>query len=94
MQTLNVDKIGRQNYRKNLDYVQTRRYNTKFYDPNKRKMELIGFEQTTCMKVPWYSVFSFLLFFFRTNGKNGHLDENDFRHGYGNYFESAILKVT
>ena len=46
------------------------------------------------MKVPWYSVFSFLLFFFRTNGKKGRLDENDFRHGYGNYFESAILKVT
>ena len=93
MQTLNVDKIGRQNYRKSLDYAQTRKYNTKFYDPNKRKMELIGFEQT-CTKVPWYSVFSFLLFFFRTNGKKGRLDENDFRHGYGNYFESAILKVT
>ena len=29
---------------------------------------------------------------FRTSGKKEHLDENDFRHGYGNYFESAILE--
>ena len=33
-------------------------------------------------------------FFFRSNGKKEHLDENNFRHGYGNYFKSAILKVT
>ena len=36
-------------------------------------------------------IFTFL---FRSNGKKEHLDENDFRNGYGNYFESAILKVT
>ena len=30
----------------------------------------------------------------RTNGKKEHLDKNDFRHGYGDYFKSAILKVT
>ena len=45
-------------------------------------------------KVPWYSVFSFFIFLFRSNGKNEHLDENHFRHAYGNYFKSAVLKVT
>ena len=45
------------------------------------------------MKVPRYSVFSFI-FLFRSYGKKEHLDENDFRYGYGNYFESAVLKVT
>ena len=35
-----------------------------------------------------------LIFLFSTNGKKEHLDENDFHHGYGKYFESAILKVT
>ena len=40
--------------------------------------------------MPWYLVF---YFFFRTNGKNEHLDENEFRHGYGNYYLiSAISK--
>ena len=34
------------------------------------------------------------IFLFRNYGKKEHLNENDFRHGYGNYFESAILKVT
>ena len=45
-------------------------------------------------KVPWYSVFSFFIFLFRSSGKNEHLDENHFRHAYGNYFKSAVLKVT
>ena len=40
-----------------------------------------------------FRIFSFI-FLFRANGKKEYLDENDFRHGYGNYFESAILKVT
>ena len=30
---------------------------------------------------------------FRTNGKKEHLDENDFRRCYGNFFESVTLKV-
>ena len=38
--------------------------------------------------------FYFLLFLFRSNDKKEHLDKNDFRHGYGNYFKSAVLKVT
>ena len=34
------------------------------------------------------------IFFLRTNGKNEHLDENEFRHSYGNYYLiSAIFKV-
>ena len=40
-----------------------------------------------------FRIFIFI-FLFRTNGKKEHFDENDFRHGYGNYFESANLKVT
>ena len=41
-------------------------------------------------------IHSFFLFFFlfRSNGKKEHLDENDFHHGYGSYFKSAVLKVT
>ena len=40
-----------------------------------------------------FRIFIFI-FLFRANDKKEYLDENDFRHGYGNYFESAILKVT
>ena len=53
-----------------------------------------GFEESWLLhgrKVPWYPLFIFL---FRGNGKNEHLDENDFRHGYRNYFKSAVLKIT
>ena len=46
------------------------------------------------MKASWYSVFPFIFFVFRTNGKKEHLDENDFRKSFSNYFKSAILKVT
>ena len=50
----------------------------------------------------WYegaTVFRvFILFYFifvcRTNGKKEHLCENNFCYFYGNYSESAILKVT
>ena len=38
------------------------------------------------MKMTWYSACLLLLFLFRTNGKKGHLDKNDFRHCYGNFF--------
>ena len=37
------------------------------------------------MKMSWYFA-CLLLFLFRTNGKKGHLDENDFRPCYGNLF--------
>ena len=46
------------------------------------------------MKMPLYSTCLLLLFLFRTNGKKGHLDESDFCHCYGNFFETTILKVT
>ena len=39
-------------------------------------------------------LFIHFLFLFRSNGKKEHLDENDFFHDYGNYFKSAVLKVT
>ena len=45
-------------------------------------------------KVRWCFVFSFFILLFRSNGKTEHLDDNDFRHGCGNYFKSAVLKVT
>ena len=35
-----------------------------------------------------------VIFLFRTNGKIGDLNENDFLQGYGIFFESGILKVT
>ena len=40
-----------------------------------------------------FRVFIFILLFW-TNCRKEHLDENDFHQGYGNYFESASLKVT
>ena len=39
------------------------------------------------MKMSWYYACLLLLFLFRTNGKKGHLDENGFRHCYGNLFQ-------
>ena len=38
------------------------------------------------LKMTWYSLCLLLLFLFRTNGKKGHLDENDLRHCYDNFF--------
>ena len=46
------------------------------------------------MKIPWYSVCSFLVCSFRTNVKKGYLNDSVFRHCYGNFLECAILKVT
>ena len=40
-----------------------------------------------------FRVFIFI-FLFPTKDKKEHLDENDFHHAYGDYFENAILKVT
>ena len=40
-----------------------------------------------------FCVFIFY-FLFRSNGNKEHLDENNFRHSYGNYFKIAVLKVT
>ena len=39
------------------------------------------------MKMTWYSACLLLLILFRTNGKKGHLDENDFRHYDANFFQ-------
>ena len=35
-----------------------------------------------------------LLFLFRTNSNKGHLDQNNFHHCYGYFFESGFLKAT
>ena len=52
--------------------------------------------------MPWYSVFSFFIFLFRSNSKNEHLDKNDFRFPFmviiskvlfRNYLISAMFKV-
>ena len=40
------------------------------------------------------SCFDFYFFVFRTNGEKEHLDENNFCDGYGNFYESAAVKVS
>ena len=44
--------------------------------------------------MPRYSVCLFLFLLFRSNVRKGYQDESDFRHCYGNFFESAIPEVT
>ena len=39
-------------------------------------------------------MFSIFFFLFRSNGKKEHLDENDFGHDYGIYFENATDMFT
>ena len=56
--------------------------------PNKTEMWLPHFEKVlplNGLKMSWDSACSSLLFLFRTKGKKRHLDENDFRHNYGNF---------
>ena len=66
MQTLNVNQIFQvKTIRKNFDFTQTWRYNTKLYDPNKRKIRPPCLEQfwlLNGMKMLWYFVFSLLFF--------------------------------
>ena len=72
-------------------------YNTKFHVLNKREVTPLFWVDLIS---EWYEdamvfLISLVLFLFRTNGKKGHLYENDFRHCYGIFFfESDILKVT
>ena len=45
MQALNVNQDYQvKSYQKNSDFTQTRRYNAKLHDPNRRKMGLPCFE--------------------------------------------------
>ena len=63
MQTLNVYQDCQ--VRIGFDFTKTRRYNTKLHDTNKKKTEFTCFEWrwlSNGMKVPWFSVFSFLFF--------------------------------
>ena len=43
------------------------------------------------MKMTWYSACLLLLILFRTDGKKGHLDENDFRHCDGDFFSKVAF---
>ena len=62
-------------------------------------MRLPGFSRANfwmlwmCHRIPflWYSIF---LFFCLEEQKKEHLDESNFCHSYGNYFETTVLKVT
>ena len=61
----------------------------KVHAPNKKETQLPCFEWMWLLngvKTTWYSACSLLLSLFRTNGKKEHLDENNFRHCYGNFF--------
>ena len=40
----------------------------------------------------WYCMYLFLFILFRNNIRKGYLDESDFRHCFGNLFESVIPK--
>ena len=44
-----------------------------------------------CHGIP--RVFISIFFLFRTKGKKGHLDKNEFRHCYGTFFKNIILKL-
>ena len=39
-------------------------------------------------------IYVYFSFFFKSNVRRGYLDESDFRHCFGNCFESAIPKVS
>ena len=45
------------------------------------------------MKMLWYPAFSFLFFCLEPMIKKGHLDENVFRHCYGNFFKVPCWKL-
>ena len=77
-------------YEKNFAFTKTWTCNAKLQDPNKRKVGFSCFWLLNGIKMPWYSLRSFL--FFCLEPKRC-LDESDFRHCYGEFFESASLKV-
>ena len=90
MQTLNVDQDRQARIIvKVFGFTQTRSYNAKLHDPNKKKMGLPGFEQMW----RFYGI-PYFLFFVQNNAKKVQLDESDFRHSCGNYFEISVLNVT
>ena len=97
MQTLNVNEVCwvRVNSR-NLGLTQTWENNTKGpYAKRKWNMTPLFWVDLNGVKIAWYSACLLLLFLFRTNGKKGHLDKNDFRYCSGNFFSKvAFWKVT
>ena len=90
MQTLNVNEVCwvRVNSR-NLGLTQTWENNTKSpCAKQKWSMTPLFWVDLNGMKMAWYSACLLLLFLFRTNGKKGHLDKNNFCHYYGNFFRN------
>ena len=89
MQTLNVNDVSqvRVNSR-NLGFTQTWENNTKSPCAKEECDSLVLSRSDLWMiwKMSCYSACLLLLFLFRTNDKKGHLDENGFRHYYGNVF--------
>ena len=67
------------------DFTQSWRYNTELHKPNKREMES-GYEN------PMIFCVSIFIFCLEPTVKE-QLDENDFRHCYGIFFENTILKL-
>ena len=93
MQTSNVNGVSqvRVNSR-NLGFTQTRENNTK--SPcAKEKFDSLVLSRSDlwmgwrCHGIPRVYCYYFL---FRTNGKKGHLDDNGFRHCYGNFFRKLL----
>ena len=98
MLTLNVNYVCQVGViRKKFAFTETWIYDTKLHDPNKRKVGLPCFEQTSLlngMKMSWYSMCSFLFFYLEpTFGKDTWMGASSV-NVYGDFFESAILKVT
>ena len=77
--------------KKNFDFTQTWKYNTKLHEPN--KVDVVSFSKQwyllNGMKVPLCFHFYFL---FRTNDKKEHFAENNFHHCYGNYLQYFFWK--
>ena len=70
---------------KKFDFVQTWKYNTKLHDTNKRKIGL-HFLSRANFWIGWR-----FHGMFRINGQKEHLDENNFRHCYGNSLRVLFL---
>ena len=71
----------------NFGFTQTCKNNTTVHVPSKRNMTPLFWVDLTFESYEDDMVFGvFIIFLFRTNGKKGHLGENDLRHCYGNFF--------
>ena len=84
-------KIIRLELPENFHFNQAWRYNTKLHDSKKIKKWIAELTFKLCEDA---MIFFVLIFTFRLEPTvREQLDENDFRHYYGNFFESTILKL-